>query len=456
MTIFDKRKLYFLGICGTGMGNAAIFFKQKGYSIMGSDNAVYPPMSDFLHSHGIEVLMPYDASNISNNRDSLFVIGNAISRGNAELEKVLSDRLPYTSFPELLKAVHIFDKKSIVIAGTHGKTTLSSLISYILFKAGLDPDFIIGGIPEDFNTGARLGKGGYIVLEGDEYDTSFFDKRPKFVHYAPSVLILTSIELDHTDIYPDISRVEYAFHQVVRTIPRNGYLIACGDYPSVQKVIEHYPWLNIETYGIRPHNNHTVKLKNGIVIDDRIHLDSRLKGIHNALNCTAAYLLARHIGIEESVARDAISSFGGVKRRLELFYENDKTLFFDDFGHHPTAIQKTVEALRYSYPGKSVMAVFEPKTNTTRTNVFIEQYKNAFLSVDSLIIFDNRELKKVKDPLDLIDIKKFLNSSNIECRIETDTVSILQKLAGYDIVVLFSSGSMGGLKGMIQQNCKDS
>lgn len=450
MNIFENKALYFLGICGTGMGNAAIYFKEKGFNIKGSDNAVYPPMSDFLLSNDIKVLMPYSRDNISKNAGCLFVVGNAISRGNPELEHILENRLPYTSFPELLRAVELFSKKSIVVAGTHGKTTLSSLISYIMASAGLDPGFIIGGIPRDFDTGAHAGSGEYIVLEGDEYDTSFFDKRPKFVHYVPDILVLTGIELDHTDIYPDIQRVEYAFHQVIRTIPENGLIIACGDYPAVQRVLESYPRLSRITYGTGSHNDNTVSYDKNIVINGKIILESNLKGLHNALNSTAAYLLARHAGISEQDTAGAIASFRGVKRRLELFLETPETLFFDDFGHHPTAIEKTVEALRHSYPGKSVCAVFEPKTNTTRTNVFLEQYKNVFLLLDCLVIFDNRALKKVINPLDINGIKGFLESRNINCAIETDPACILKDIKGFDIVVLFTSGSMGGLKDMIK------
>lgn len=448
-SIYSNKKLYFLGICGTGMGNAAIFYKQKGYDIKGSDNRVYPPISDLLNENGIDILMPYQSNNITMNQDRLFIIGNSISRGNPELEYILQNKLPYTSFPELLRTTHLFSKKSIVIAGTHGKTTLSSLISYILDYAKLQPDYIIGGIPIDFNTGAHFDKGKYIILEGDEYDTAFFDKRPKFVHYIPDILILTSIELDHTDIYKDISQMEYAYHQMIRTMPQGSRVIACGDYPLILEILKKYSYLDIITYGIGSHNDFVVHRDNDIILNDQIIIKSRMPGIHNALNITAAYLLSSYLGIYSTLSIKAISQFQGIKRRLELFHQNAKSLFFDDFGHHPTAIKKTIEALKEKYPNKKILSVFEPRTNTTRTNVFLEEYKKAFAISDSLIIFDNKKLRKVADPLDLQSIKDYLNAKDKSCSILSDIYEILPILES-DIIVLFSSGSMDGLRDKIK------
>lgn len=452
MNIFSKNKLYFLGICGTGMGNAAIFYKQKGYDVLGSDNAVYPPMSDLLHSEDIKVYMPYSISNLKDHRDALFVIGNAISRGNPELEFILSNRLPYTSFPELLRTTHLFSKKSIVIAGTHGKTTLSSLVSFILHYANLDPDFIIGGIPYDFNSGAHLGSGKYTVIEGDEYDTSFFDKRPKFVHYVPNILVLTSIELDHTDIYPNISRMEYAYHQMVRTMPGGSHVIACGDYPSVLNILKSYPSLDIVTYGVKPENKYVVELNDDVVINRQVSIRSCLRGIHNALNITAAYLLSAYMGIYSSLSIKAIGQFRGVKRRLELFHTAKDRFFYDDFGHHPTAVKKTIEGLKLLHPGRNICAVFEPRTNTTRTNVFLGKYKEAFMILDGLVIFNNKNLKQVEDPLDISQIRSFLMSRGIFCRIEDDPGAIFNHIKGFDIIILFSSASMDNLKNQIKEN----
>lgn len=453
MNIFNINNLYFLGICGTGMGNAALFFKQKGYSVSGSDNNIYPPMSDMLTDNDIKIHKPYDIRNIEKHKDDLFIIGNAISRGNPELEYILKNRLPYTSFPELLRVTHLFSRKSIVIAGTHGKTTTASLIAYIMQFANLGPDYIIGGIPINFKSGANYGNSKYIVLEGDEYDTAFFDKRPKFVHFAPDILVLTGIELDHTDLYKDLSQVSYAFHQLIRTLPHGARVIACGDYPAVSNVLSAYAHLDIIKYGLKPHNDFIVRLFPGeskeiteISLNNQIFINTTLKGAHNALNIAAAYLLSSHIGIYSIHTIKAISEFKGVKRRLELFHKDINTVYYDDFGHHPSAIKSTIDALRLDYPRKKIMGVFEPRTNTSRTNVFLNDYKESFRNLSSLIIFDNKALKEIDNPLDIKDLKKHLLENGVQCYIESNVSKILPYFNGQDAVVLFSSGSMDNLR----------
>src|SRR5438270_588452 len=367
----ENKHIHLIGICGTAMASLAGMLKQKGFQVTGSDAAAYPPMSDFLSDLGIPVAQPFDAKNLEP-RPELVVIGNAISRGNVELEYVLDQRTPFCSLPQLLHDEFLKGKEVLVVAGTHGKTTTTSMLSWIFHSAGLDPSFLIGGIAENFGSSFRLGTGKYFILEGDEYDTAFFDKGPKFLHYFPDAIILSSVEFDHADIYKDLDAVETAFRRLVNLIPRRGRIIAFDgvegehtDSPSLERCLAK-AFCPVERYGTGAAANWKVtnlRLDPGRTTWTVEHNGNRwaefefaLAGEYNVWNATAAAALANSCGIPTEKIAAALKSFKSVKRRLEVKAQVHGITIIDDFAHHPTAIAETLKALRARYPGSRLWA----------------------------------------------------------------------------------------------------
>src|SRR5881227_1319706 len=346
----ENKHIHLIGICGTAMASLAGMLKQRGFQVTGSDAAAYPPMSDFLSDLGIPVAQPFDAKNLEP-RPELVVIGNAISRGNVELEYVLDQRTPFCSLPQLLHDEFLKGKEVLVVAGTHGKTTTTSMLSWIFHSAGLDPSFLIGGIAENFGSSFHLGKGKHFIVEGDEYDTAFFDKGPKFLHYFPDAVILTSVEFDHADIYKDLEAVETAFKRLVNLVPRRGRIIAFDTGDSIERCIAR-AFCPVERYGAT--QNSTWRMTNlrfepartsWSVLHDGEHwadFEFSLGGEYNVLNATAAAALAAGCGISKDKISTALKTFKSVKRRLEVRAEVNGITIIDDFAHHPTAIAGTL------------------------------------------------------------------------------------------------------------------
>ena len=347
--------LHILGICGTFMGGIAALARASGHKVTGCDRNVYPPMSTQLAALGIDLIEGYEADQLALEPD-VFVIGNVLSRGNPLVEAILDSGRPYESGPGWLARNVLVDRWVLAVAGTHGKTTTSSLLAWILEHAGLDPGFLVGGVPVDFQVSARLGSGHHFVVEADEYDTAFFDKRAKFVHYRPRTAILNNLEHDHADIYPDVIAIQRQFHLLLRTMPGNGRLVVNARDRHLAEVLEMGCWTPVERYSLDPVVPADWQLVAGDAGYGHIEIrqgarsigaiDWRMFGRHNAENALAAFVAARHAGVEELVALEALARFGGVRRRLELRGNVDGVLVYDDFAHHPTAISNTLDGVR--------------------------------------------------------------------------------------------------------------
>src|SRR6202171_72578 len=372
------KHIHLIGICGTAMASLAGMLQERGYPVTGSDAAAYPPMSTFLESLGIPVAQPFAEANL-NPRPDLVVVGNALSRGNVELELVLDQRIPFSSLPQILHDEFLVGKEVLVVAGTHGKTTTTSMLAWIFETAGLQPSFLIGGIAENFGRSFGLGEGKHFVLEGDEYDTAFFDKGPKFLHYFPDSLILTSVEFDHADIYKDLDAVETAFKRLVNLVPRRGRIVAfdSGDVSSesLNRCLRK-AFCPVERYGAS--NRASWKIANLKLGEDRTSwsvlrdgkpwadFEFPLGGEYNVWNATAAAALAADYEISKDVIAEALETFRSGERRVEGKAQVNAITTIDDFAHHPTAIEQTVLALRARYPKSRLWVVLEPRSNTMR------------------------------------------------------------------------------------------
>ncbi len=391
------RSIHFIGICGTAMASVAAALKERGYTITGSDQGIYPPMSTFLEERDIEA-SPYSESNLTHKPD-LVVIGNAISRGNLEAELTIEQKLPYCSLPELLKHHFLRGKRSLVISGTHGKTTTASLLAWILEHNGLNPSFLIGGIPNNLGQGARFTESDWFVLEGDEYDTAFFDKRSKFVHYLPEAVVINNLEFDHADIFSSLNEIQTAFQRLINIIPRNGLLLANGDESNLKPLINinHCP---VRRFGL---SNACEEQADNLLYDEN---GSRFRigksefripmiGELNVRNALAALLMARYTGLSDSQIQAGFDSFKGIRRRMEIRGEVKGITVIDDFAHHPTAIRETLKALDRRFPNRRIWAIFEPRSNTTRRNHFQTELAAALSLAKYVIVAEVARLDQV-------------------------------------------------------------
>jgi UDP-N-acetylmuramate: L-alanyl-gamma-D-glutamyl-meso-diaminopimelate ligase len=378
--------IHILGVCGTFMGGIAQLARASGHRVTGCDAGVYPPMSTQLEASGIELIEGYDAGQIDLNPD-VFVVGNAISRGNPLLEEILDRGLPYVSGPQWL-ADHVLNGKWVLaVAGTHGKTTTSSMLAWILEDAGMAPGFLIGGVPVNFGVSARLGGTPFFVIEADEYDTAFCDKRSKFVHYRPRTAVLNNLEFDHADIFPDLAAIETQFHHLVRTLPRSGLIVTNGAEASLQRVLARGAWTPVERFNAADawraegdDASGTLTLFNG---SERIGTTQwALTGDHNRANAVAALLAARHVGVPFDKGLEALSRFANVKRRMEVRGIANGITVYDDFAHHPTAIATTVAGLRRKVGDARILAVLEPRSNTMKLGVMKDQLPASLAEVD--------------------------------------------------------------------------
>jgi UDP-N-acetylmuramate: L-alanyl-gamma-D-glutamyl-meso-diaminopimelate ligase len=451
--------VHLLGICGTGMASLAGMFHERGFRVTGSDQAMYPPMSDFLAEMGIKVSEGYRAANLMP-RPDLVVVGNVIRKTNPEAIELEKSGVPYVSMPEALNRFFINDKTRIVVGGTHGKTTLSSMIAWILFAEGKDPGFMIGGLPRNFRKNHRLGKGPFFVVEGDEYDTAYFDKRPKFLHYCPDIAVVTSCEFDHADIYENLEQIVKQFRAFTALVPPDGCIVACGDDPRVRKMIDGGR-VPVQVYGFNGHADWSVEEMahhaQGIsaTVMHRARRVARgtlpLIGSHNLLNAVAAIAVAERVGIEPQRAMDALAAFQGVKRRQEMLGEEQGILVIDDFAHHPTAVQVTVDGVRLRFPDRRLVAVFEPRTNTSRRSLFQKDYVSVLSGADAVVVRSPRDVDKLPewDRFDSQRLVEDLRGRGTRAHAFSDTDAILEFLAlevrAGDVVLIMSNGSFDNL-----------
>ncbi|HWH46975.1 MAG TPA: UDP-N-acetylmuramate:L-alanyl-gamma-D-glutamyl-meso-diaminopimelate ligase [Burkholderiales bacterium] len=435
--------IHILGICGTFMGGIAVIARQAGHKVTGCDANVYPPMSTQLQAQGIELIEGFDPAQVELNPD-LFVIGNVVSRGNPLMEEILNRGLKFVSGPQWLYENMLRGKWVLAAAGTHGKTTTASMLAWILEHAGLDPGFLIGGVPINFEISARATGSAFFVIEADEYDTAFFDKRSKFIHYMPRTAILNNLEFDHADIFPDIAAIETQFHHLVRTVPGNGLIVANGREQSMRRVLARGTWSKVELLGVEkdwiaiPRDEHAfdVFFEGG----PRGTVQWELLGEHNRHNALAALAAARHAGVPVAKAIEALAEFRNVKRRLEVRGTVREVTIYDDFAHHPTAIETTIAGLRSKVDGARILAVLEPRSNTMKLGVMKDALAGSLSGADLVFCYTNGlgwDAEPVLAPLGaksacFDDLGKLTQAVAAACRPS-------------DHVLIMSNGSFGGI-----------
>ena len=448
------QSVHFIGICGTAMASVAVALKERGVHVTGSDENVYPPMSTFLEDRGIKVCGGYSESNLPASAE-LVVIGNAISRGNPEAEAVLERKLRYCALPELLKETFIRGKRSLVVAGTHGKTTTTSLLAWVFEHNGLNPSYLIGGIPNNFSQGARFTDSDWFILEGDEYDTAFFDKRSKFVHYLPEVAVINNLEFDHADIFDDLNQIQTSFRRMVNLIPRNGLLLANGDEQPVQEVLQgaHCP---VQTYGLGKDNELRASdldfdAKGSRFVAGEESYAIPMVGELNVRNALAVVGVSRHCGLSPQQIQAGFDTFLGIRRRMEVRGEHRGVLVVDDFAHHPTAIRETLKALRVRYPERRIWALFEPRSNTTRRAVFQSELGEALAVADQVVLAQVARLDQLpeEDRLDPVALVDEIMKAERKAVYLPSVEEIVRHVAGQaqagDVVCVLSNGGFGGI-----------
>ena len=450
--------IHLVGIAGTAMSALAGLLQGEGYRVTGSDSGIYPPISTLLADLGIPVFEGYGASNIEA-RPDLVVIGNALSRGNEEVEAVLDRKLPYTSMPEALRELFLLGRETIVVAGTHGKTTTTSILAWLFQTAGLQPGFLIGGVPLNFPRSFARGSGPHFILEGDEYDTAFFDKGPKFLHYRPDSAILTSVEFDHADIYADIEAVKTAFRRLVNLVPRRGSIVAQAESETVSECVSR-AYCPVVTFGFNHGDWRASDVKtseSGTMFHvehrgERLgRLTMQMSGDHNVMNVISAVAIASRYGIAwDSIAR-AIESFQGVRRRLEIVGEVGGVTVVDDFAHHPTAIRETLRAARARFPGRRLWALVEPRSNTLRRNVFEAELVEALSIADRVVMAEvfNKEKLLEAERLKPENVLAALTRKGIAAEpggtADQIVESLLPMFRAGDAVIVMSNGGFGGI-----------
>ncbi|MFN2545965.1 MAG: UDP-N-acetylmuramate--L-alanine ligase [Myxococcales bacterium] len=455
-------RIYLLGIAGTGMGSFAGLLRKAGHEVSGSDENVYPPMSDKLRDWQIRVFTPYSATNLNRADIDLAVVGNVIRADNVEARKVRREGIPHVSFPEALEDLFLSTRHPVVVAGTHGKTTTTSLLAQVLAHAGRDPSLLVGGVPLNFNEGFRLGRGDEFVIEGDEYDTAYFDKGPKFLHYRPRTAVFTGAEFDHADIYRDLAHYESAFEKFFALLPQDGYLAACNGFENTGRLVQKAK-CKVETYCAREDvdsdwNSRWVNLGPAgatFEVDYRgtseIRVTLPAAGRHNVENALGVYAACRALGLKPDQIAAGFQSFRGVKRRQELKGEIRGIAIIDDFAHHPTAVRETIAAVAAQYPGRRVIAVFEPRSQTAMRKIHGDEYAHAFKGAAEAIISQPTAIAKIPEA-ERVDAKKMASdiaASGTPARWmespDAIVASLAKELRKGDVVLAMSNGSFGGL-----------
>ena len=455
---------HLIGICGTAMASLAGMLQARGHRVSGADENVYPPMDKMLESLGIQIMRGYKAENLNPPPDCV-VVGNAIPRGNPEVEETLRRRLLYRSLPEVLKTEFIRGRRSLVVAGTHGKTTTTSLAAWVIDQAGLNPTFLVGGVVQNFGVSFRVTDSDYFVIEGDEYDTAYFDKGPKFMHYLPELAIVNNIEFDHADIYKDLDAVKLAFRRLMNLVPGNGRLIVGWDNPHVRALVASFGeklFTNLETFGTcddAKWQARDIRLADGLTHFSVWRERSRwaefsmpLIGDFNVRNCLAVIVAADAWGVSREQIAAALASFKSVRRRLEVRGEVKGVTVIDDFAHHPTAVRETLAALRTKYPDRRLIAVFEPRSRTSCHATFQDAYIDAFAPADYVIVSRVYDAQRAAEMGGVLDIEKLITAVGAGDKPAfaiTDVEEIVRKLgdelrAG-DVVAVMSNGGFGGI-----------
>jgi UDP-N-acetylmuramate: L-alanyl-gamma-D-glutamyl-meso-diaminopimelate ligase len=460
------RHVHLVAIAGVGMAALAGMLKQRGLRVTGSDEAIYPPMSTLLQRLAIPVCAGYRPENLLP-RPDLVVIGNKVSRCNAEVQAVLDARLPYLSFPEALAEYFIAGTRSLVVAGTHGKTTSTAMLAWILQQAGYDPSLMVGGDSLDFGGNFKLGGGGFFVVEGDEYDSAFFDKGPKFLHYRPSALLLTAVEFDHADIYRDLDAVKAAFRALVALLPAQAPLVVAHEFPHAVEVAAGAAQACVISFGSSPAADWSlgalreVDGRTAFTVQHGAREEGELRiappGRMNALNALGAYVLARRLGLEHGAIAAGLGSFSGVARRQEVVGELGGITLIDDFAHHPTAVAATLAAIRQRYPERRVWGIFEPRSNTSRRRVFQHEYVAALAAADRVIVGD-----VVQKPADVVDASELFSPDHLVDDLQRGgraarrgdssraiAALVAQEAEPGDVVVMMSNGDFGGLRHLL-------
>jgi UDP-N-acetylmuramate: L-alanyl-gamma-D-glutamyl-meso-diaminopimelate ligase len=454
---------HLIGICGTAMASLAGMLQARGHRVTGSDENVYPPMSTMLESIGIQLMKGYEASHVGS--PDCVVVGNAIPRGNPEVEETLNRRLVYRSLPEVLKDEFIRGRRSLVIAGTHGKTTTTSLAAWVIDQAGLNPSFLVGGVVQNFGVSFRVTDSDYFIIEGDEYDTAYFDKGPKFMHYLPEIAIVNNIEFDHADIYKDLEAVKLAFRRLMNLVPGNGKLIVGWDSPPVREVVESFGqklFTQLETFGTGDDAKwqaRDIRFANGMTHfkvwregSDWAEFQTPLIGDFNIRNCLAVIVAADAWGIERQTIVDALATFKSVRRRLEIRGEVNGVTVIDDFAHHPTAVRETLAALRSKYSDRRLVAVFEPRSRTSCHATFQAAYVDAFAPADYVIVSRVYDSARAAEMGGVLDIEKLIDdvaaqggSAHATTEVDHIVEKLKQELRSGDVVAIMSNGGFGGI-----------
>ncbi|HEY2931917.1 MAG TPA: Mur ligase family protein [Acidobacteriota bacterium] len=481
MLLHNIRHVHLIGICGTAMATLAAMLQERGFYVTGSDQNVYPPMSTFLQERNIAVASPFSKENLIPKPD-LVVVGNAMSRGNVEVEAVLNERMNYISSADLMCEIFIRGKQSAVVTGTHGKTTTTSIAVWLLSFAGLDPTFMVGGIPKNFQSSYRLGNSDIFVCEGDEYDTAFFDKTPKFLHYLPTSVIINNIEFDHADIYSSLDEIELQFRRLVNIIPANGLLLAGAESEPVARVMQR-AFCAVQTFGLGDFYWSARNLETSIDAqksDSRTRVNGEpatsqfeeapgisfdiykenqrlgratvpLVGEHNARNALAAAALALNLGVGFDVVSDGLRRFAGVKRRLDLLGTFGRVRLFDDFAHHPTAVRETLNGLKMLHPGLPIYVAFEPRSATSRRRIFQQEFAQSLSLADTVLVSDLFEGSKIADqdrldPSVVVSHLRQLGRQAEVCASPDGIVEYLkQRIVEPSLVVVMSNGGFGGI-----------
>lgn len=439
--------IHILGICGTFMGGLAQIAKQLGHEVTGSDQNMYPPMSDELIKLSIDVMNGYGAEHLHSCPD-LILVGNTLSRGNPAIEYMLNQRLPFMSGPEWLYREVLHNKHVLAVSGTHGKTTTTTILSWILEYSGLNPSFLIGGVAENFGKSASYTDSEYFVIEADEYDTAFFDKRSKFVHYHPDTLIINNIEYDHADIFHDLAAIRAEFHNLVRTLPETAKIIYPLGDNEVETVLKMGCWTPLETFlgagsdwsitdASRDYRDFSI-INSGNEVGK---VSWSVIGEHNAFNALAAIIAAKNIGVSAEKACAALSEFKSVKRRLECIYDSNDIYIYDDFAHHPTAIRKSLQAIKSYAENGRIIAIMEPRSNTMRMGVHADTLSAAFADADQVFLYQAKDLKW--------NIAEYMNELGNRCQVFVDVDKIVELVSSevqpQDHIVIMSNGAFGDI-----------
>ena len=454
------RRIHLVGVAGTGMGSFAGMLKAAGYDVTGSDESVYPPMSDMLAAWGVDVMTPYAPGNIAAARPDLIIIGNVIRRVNVEATAARESGIPQMSFPAAFGSLVLAGKHSVVIVGTHGKTTTSALMSHVLVSAGTDPTFLVGGVTANYSGNFRNGGGSFVVVEGDEYDTAYFDKGPKFMHYRAKTAMLTSVEFDHADIYRDMAHYESAYDKFAATLPEDGFLAVAASYPNAVAIAQRSSRAYVATYaahGAADYATHDLRFgpdgARFVIKEPRGDAGEFLlpmSGHHNVENAVGVYALSRSLGLSADQIREGFASFTGVKRRQEIRGEIGGVLVIDDFAHHPTAVRETITAIRLRYPERRLWAVFEPRSNTSRRNIHQSEYASAFAGAAraSIRIPEPHDKVPIDEQLDIEKLNTALRTQGMDANASRDTDvlinGVITESKPGDVILVMSNGAFGG------------